>query len=182
MREHCVEGLSVYILDRGRAALRHTYNSLGDYEKAEDYLRQALKFIEQEAGMNKGNRGGACGSKSLAWRVLASGSPRLRHCEGRLQDGKLVGMCQDRLGKHKEALPDRHSVAPWTASRWAPKVCIKAYEFYKDYSVSVCSSVFLRNGRTVPPHLCRLRSWTFGRVLRFSLGWHLVCQDLCQAG
>ena len=66
MREHCVEGLSVYILDRGRAALRHTYNSLGDYEKAEDYLRQALKFIEQEAGMNKGNRGGACGSKSLA--------------------------------------------------------------------------------------------------------------------
>lgn len=59
VREHCVEGLSVYILDRGRAALRHTYNSLGDYEKAEDYLRQALKFIEQEAGMNKGNRGGA---------------------------------------------------------------------------------------------------------------------------
>lgn len=51
---------------------RHTYNSLGDFEKAEDYLRQALvtswpraaasaadpclealKFIEQEAGMNK---------------------------------------------------------------------------------------------------------------------------------
>jgi len=58
--------------------IAHTYNSLGEFEKAEDYLRQALKFIEQEAGMNKGNRGG----------VLLG-----------------LGIVRDRLGKHKEALP-----------------------------------------------------------------------------
>ncbi|CAE8665969.1 unnamed protein product, partial [Polarella glacialis] len=58
--------------------IAHTYNSLGDYEKAEDYFRQALRFIEQEAGFNKGNRGG----------VLLG-----------------LGIVRDRLGKHKEALP-----------------------------------------------------------------------------
>ncbi|CAK9021155.1 Kinesin light chain 2 (KLC 2) [Durusdinium trenchii] len=58
--------------------IAHTYNSLGEFEKAEDYLRQALKFIEQESGMNKGNRGG----------VLLG-----------------LGIVRDRLGKHKEALP-----------------------------------------------------------------------------
>lgn len=58
--------------------IAHTYNSLGDFEKAEDYFRQALRFIEQEHGQNKGNRGG----------VLLG-----------------LGIVRDRLGKHKEALP-----------------------------------------------------------------------------
>jgi len=58
--------------------IAHTYNSLGEFEKAEDYLRQALKFIEQEHGLNKGNRGG----------VLLG-----------------LGIVRDRLGKQKEALP-----------------------------------------------------------------------------
>jgi len=69
------------ILGKGAALcenIAHTYNSLGDYEKAEDYFRQALKFIEQESGPNRGNRGG----------VLLG-----------------LGLVRDRLGKHKDALP-----------------------------------------------------------------------------
>mmetsp|Transcript_18934 Transcript_18934/g.30715 ORF Transcript_18934/g.30715 Transcript_18934/m.30715 type:complete len:933 (+) Transcript_18934:48-2846(+) len=69
------------ILGKGAALcenIAHTYNSLGDYEKAEEYFRQALKFIEQENGTNKGNRGG----------VLLG-----------------LGLVRDRLGKQKEALP-----------------------------------------------------------------------------
>merc|ERR1719428_1964861 len=69
------------LLGKGAALcenIAHTYNSLGDYEKAEDYFRQALKFIEQEHGQNRGNRGG----------VLLG-----------------LGLVRDRLGKHKEALP-----------------------------------------------------------------------------
>eukprot|EP00929_Paragymnodinium_shiwhaense_P084169 TRINITY_DN44995_c0_g1_i1.p1 TRINITY_DN44995_c0_g1~~TRINITY_DN44995_c0_g1_i1.p1 ORF type:complete len:984 (+),score=329.16 TRINITY_DN44995_c0_g1_i1:118-3069(+) len=69
------------IIGKGAALcenIAHTYNSLGDYEKAEDYFRQALKFIEQENGLNAGNRGG----------VLLG-----------------LGLVRDRLGKHKEALP-----------------------------------------------------------------------------
>jgi len=68
------------ILGKGAALcenIAHTYNSLGDYEKAEDYFRQALMFIEQEHGSNKGNRGG----------VLLG-----------------LGLVRDRLGKHREAL------------------------------------------------------------------------------
>jgi len=69
------------ILGKGAALcenIAHTYNSLGDYDKAEDYFRQALKFIEQEHGLNRGNRGG----------VLLG-----------------LGLVRDRLGKHREALP-----------------------------------------------------------------------------
>jgi len=69
------------ILGKGAALcenIAHTYNSLGDYEKAEDYFRQALKFIEQEHGANRGNRGG----------VLLG-----------------LGLVRDRLGWHGEALP-----------------------------------------------------------------------------
>lgn len=69
------------ILGKGAALcenIAHTYNSLGDYEKAEDYFRQSLKFIEQENGTNKGNRGG----------VLLG-----------------LGLVRDRLGRHAEALP-----------------------------------------------------------------------------
>merc|ERR1719401_2381461 len=69
------------ILGKGAALcenIAHTYNSLGDYDKAEEYFRQALKFIEQEHGMNRGNRGG----------VLLG-----------------LGLVRDRLGKQKEALP-----------------------------------------------------------------------------
>jgi len=58
--------------------IAHTYNSLGEYNEAEDYFRQALKFIEQEHGANRGNRGG----------VLLG-----------------LGLVRDRLGKHREALP-----------------------------------------------------------------------------
>lgn len=67
------------ILGKGAALcenIAHTYNSLGNYEKAEDYFRQALKFIEQESGPNRGNRGG----------VLLG-----------------LGLVRDRLGKHAEA-------------------------------------------------------------------------------
>lgn len=69
------------ILGKGAALcenIAHTYNSLGDYPKAEEYFRQSLKFIEQEHGANAGNRGG----------VLLG-----------------LGLVRDRLGKHKEALP-----------------------------------------------------------------------------
>lgn len=69
------------ILGKGAALcenIAHTYNSLGDYDKAEDYFRQALRFIEQEHGLNQGNRGG----------VLLG-----------------LGLVRDRLGKHREALP-----------------------------------------------------------------------------
>lgn len=69
------------ILGKGAALcenIAHTYNSLGDYDNAEEYFRQALKFIEQESGLNRGNRGG----------VLLG-----------------LGLVRDRLGKHKEALP-----------------------------------------------------------------------------
>merc|ERR1719326_1176674 len=69
------------ILGKGAALcenIAHTYNSLGNYEKAEDYFRQALRFIEQEHGTNRGNRGG----------VLLG-----------------LGLVRDRLKKHKEALP-----------------------------------------------------------------------------
>lgn len=69
------------ILGKGAALcenIAHTYNSLGKYNEAEEYFRQSLKFIEQEHGPNKGNRGG----------VLLG-----------------LGLVRDRLGKHKEALP-----------------------------------------------------------------------------
>mmetsp|Transcript_35591 Transcript_35591/g.83186 ORF Transcript_35591/g.83186 Transcript_35591/m.83186 type:complete len:972 (+) Transcript_35591:110-3025(+) len=69
------------ILGKGAALcenIAHTYNSLGNYEKAEEYFRDALKFIEQEHGPNRGNRGG----------VLLG-----------------LGLVRDRLGKHREALP-----------------------------------------------------------------------------
>jgi len=69
------------ILGKGAALcenIAHTYNSLGNYEQAEDYFRQALRFIEQEHGPNRGNRGG----------VLLG-----------------LGLVRDRLGKQKEALP-----------------------------------------------------------------------------
>mmetsp|Transcript_187 Transcript_187/g.762 ORF Transcript_187/g.762 Transcript_187/m.762 type:complete len:935 (-) Transcript_187:62-2866(-) len=69
------------ILGKGAALcenIAHTYNSMGNYDKAEDYFRQALKFIEQEHGLNRGNRGG----------VLLG-----------------LGLVRDRLGKHREALP-----------------------------------------------------------------------------
>ncbi|CAJ1342065.1 unnamed protein product [Effrenium voratum] len=90
--------------------IAHTYNSLGDFEKAEDYLRQALKFIEQEAGMNKGNRGG----------VLLG-----------------LGIVRDRLGKQKEALPvclkayefykERANGAPASLQAKAGISCAKIY-------------------------------------------------------
>lgn len=90
--------------------IAHTYNSLGDFEKAEDYLRQALKFIEQEAGMNKGNRGG----------VLLG-----------------LGIVRDRLGKHNEALPvclkayefykERANGAPASLQAKAGISCAKIY-------------------------------------------------------
>lgn len=69
------------IIGKGAALcenIAHTYNSMGDYEKAEDYFRQALRFIESEHGSNRGNRGG----------VLLG-----------------LGLVRDRLGKHAEALP-----------------------------------------------------------------------------
>jgi len=99
------------ILGKGAALcenIAHTYNSLGDYEKAEDYFRQSLKFIEQEHGMNRGNRGG----------VLLG-----------------LGLVRDRLGKHKEALPvclkayefykDRANGAPASLQAKAAISCAK---------------------------------------------------------
>lgn len=90
--------------------IAHTYNSLGDYEKAEDYFRQALRFIEQESGMNRGNRGG----------VLLG-----------------LGLVRDRLGKHKEALPvclkayefykDRANGAPASLQAKAGISCAKLH-------------------------------------------------------
>eukprot|EP00439_Symbiodinium_sp_Y106_P084317 s104_g25.t1 len=70
--------------------IAHTYNSLGEFEKAEDYLRQALKFIEQEHGLNKaiwslGNWGLSIPDLSL--------------------DMTFAWSSIDRLGKQKEALP-----------------------------------------------------------------------------
>eukprot|EP00400_MALV-I_sp_L67-5_P000292 gene292-1057_t len=57
--------------------IAHTYNSLGDYPKAEEYFRDSLKFIEAESGSNQGNRGG----------VLLG-----------------LGLVRDRLGQHEDAL------------------------------------------------------------------------------
>jgi len=60
------------ILGKGAALcenIAHTYNSLGEYNEAEDYFRQALKFIEQEHGANRGNRGGVL----LAWGLFVTG-------------------------------------------------------------------------------------------------------------
>mmetsp|Transcript_79613 Transcript_79613/g.165369 ORF Transcript_79613/g.165369 Transcript_79613/m.165369 type:complete len:941 (-) Transcript_79613:78-2900(-) len=74
---HEMEG----ILGKGAALcenIAHTYNSMGNYDKAEEYFRQSLKFIEQEHGLNAGNRGG----------VLLG-----------------LGLVRDRLGRHREALP-----------------------------------------------------------------------------
>ena len=61
--------------------IAHTYNSLGNYEKAEDYFRQALAFIESgctSGGSGGGNRGG----------VLLG-----------------LGLVRDRLERPAEALP-----------------------------------------------------------------------------
>mmetsp|Transcript_61372 Transcript_61372/g.121481 ORF Transcript_61372/g.121481 Transcript_61372/m.121481 type:complete len:956 (+) Transcript_61372:92-2959(+) len=101
------------ILGKGAALcenIAHTYNSLGDYEKAEDYFRQALRFIEQEHGANQGNRGG----------VLLG-----------------LGLVRDRLGKHREALPvcrkayefymDRANGAPASLQAKAGISCAKLH-------------------------------------------------------
>lgn len=61
--------------------IAHTYNSLGEYEKAEDYFRQSLHFIESgcvSGGRSGGNKGG----------VLLG-----------------LGLVRDRLGRSAEALP-----------------------------------------------------------------------------
>jgi len=101
------------ILGKGAALcenIAHTYNSLGDYDRAEDYFRQALKFIEQEHGSNQGNRGG----------VLLG-----------------LGLVRDRLGKHREALPvctkayefykDRANGAPASLQAKAGISCAKLH-------------------------------------------------------
>jgi len=96
--------------------IAHTYNSLGDFEKAEDYFRQALKFIEGEHGANRGNRGG----------VLLG-----------------LGIVRDRLGKHKEALPvcikayefykDRANGAPASLQAKAGISCAKLHMKLNNY-------------------------------------------------
>lgn len=56
--------------------IAHTYSSLGDYPKAEQYFREALKFIE--TGADNGQEGGT---------LLG------------------LGLVRDRQGQHEEALP-----------------------------------------------------------------------------
>lgn len=56
--------------------IAHTYNSMGDYPKAEEYFREALKFCESDP--HNDNKGG----------ILLG-----------------LGLVRDRLGQHAEALP-----------------------------------------------------------------------------